>query len=72
MFNWDDYQEETILEGQCVSKYELLNTIKDVFSVDVGVNPKEDGKDKCLIGHIKTVNIKEQLKELKKYYYDND
>ena len=72
MFNWDDYQEETILEGQCVSKYELLNTIKDVFSVGARVNPKEDGKDKCLIGHIKTVNIKEQLKELKKYYYDND
>jgi dTDP-4-dehydrorhamnose reductase len=72
MFNWDDYQEETILEGQCVSKYELLNTIKDVFNVDVRVNPKEDGNDKCLVGYIKTVNIKEQLKELKKYYYDNN
>ena len=72
MLNWDDYQTETILEGQCVSKYTLLETINGVFKKGLTINPKEDGKDKCLTGRIKTDSIKEQLEELKKYYYDNN
>mgnify|MGYP003627629228 FL=1 len=69
---WDDYPTETILEGQCVSKYELLETINGVFKKGLNINPKEDGKNKCITGRTKTDNIKEQLEELKKYYYDNN
>jgi dTDP-4-dehydrorhamnose reductase len=69
---WEDYPTETILEGQCVSKYDLLKTINGVFKKGLTINPKEDGKDKCLTGRIKTNSIEEQLEELKKYYYDNN
>lgn len=72
MLNWNDYQIETILEGECVSKYKLLNTIKTVFDVPTKINSKDSGKDKCLVGDIKTVGIEEQLNDLKKYYYDNN
>ena len=72
MLNWNDYETETTLEGECVSKYILLETINGVFKKGLTINPKEDGKDKCLTGRIKTDNIKEQLEELKKYYYDNN
>ena len=72
MSKWDEYSDQTILEGECVSKYELLKNINDVFNRDLKINPKEDGSDKCLKGQIQTTKIKNQLIELKKYYYDND
>mgnify|MGYP003630755674 FL=1 len=72
MLNWNDYETETTLEGECVSKYELLNKIKTVFGVPTTINSKDAGKNKCLVGGVKTVGIEEQLNDLKKYYYDNN
>lgn len=63
--NWDDYDKLTILSSDPVSKYELLNTIKKIYSKDINVIPKKLGKNKTLMGDIKTKDIKEQLIELK-------
>ena len=70
IYNWDEYQCETILEGECLSKFDLLTHIKEVFQKDIQINP--NGKvtiDKCLIGNKKTYSIKKQLEELKEYYF---
>lgn len=68
MLNWDQYQKETVIEGTCLSKYQLLNAIKEIFDKNIEIVP--DGNitsNKCLKGTIKTVNIVEQLKDLKQY-----
>lgn len=68
--NWNKYQSETILEGTCVSKFDLLTLMKDVFNKDILIEPNENVTiDKCLSGNIKTISIKQQLEELKQYYY---
>ena len=65
---WDSFETETVIASECVSKYELLLAIKDVYEKNVIVR-KDDrpGPNKCLIGQINTKHIKEQLKDLKKY-----
>jgi dTDP-4-dehydrorhamnose reductase len=68
---WNSYKTETILQGECVSKFELLNKINLVFEKEIIILEKETELiDKCLIGDIKTDNILNQLIKLKKYYYD--
>jgi len=68
--NWDNYKTETILEGECLSKFDLLNHIKEVFEKNIQINPNNTVKiNKCLVGDKKMPFIKEQLKELKKYYF---
>lgn len=69
MNNWDDYDTETIIYSNAISKYELLNIFKDVFNKNILIKPKSLGKDKTLKGSIKTKNILDQLIELKNYYY---
>ena len=54
-----------------ISKYDLLNIIKEVFNKKIEIIPKEIGENRCLVGNIKTNNIKTQLLELKNFYYDN-
>lgn len=63
--NWTNYNKLTILSSNPVSKYELLNIIKEVYNKNINIIPKELGKNKTLVGDIKTKNIKEQLWELK-------
>ena len=63
--NWDTYKSLTTLSSDPISKYELLNIIKNVYNKDINIIPKELGKDKTLIGDIKTGNIKKQIIELK-------
>ena len=63
--NWDAYKSLTTLSSDPISKYELLNIIKNVYNKDINIIPKELGKDKTLIGDIKTGNIKKQIIELK-------
>ena len=65
--NWEDYNTETILQGEKISKYNLLKTIKKIYNKDIDIIPKDKGKDKCLKGKIKTKNIKDQLIELKNF-----
>lgn len=72
MVNWKNYEKETILEGECLSKYDLLKKIKSVFSKEISILAKEEVKcDKCLRGKIKTKKILDQLEELKLEYYNN-
>ena len=48
----------------------MLNNIKEIFGKTIKVIPKELGNDKLLKGDIITPNFKQQLMELKKYYYE--
>lgn len=70
MHYWDSYRTETIVEGTCLSKFDLLSLVKEVFNKDITINPNSNVKiDKCLVGELRTIHIKEQLQELKDYYY---
>jgi dTDP-4-dehydrorhamnose reductase len=67
--NWDEYKIENIIESTCLSKYDLLNLIKEIFNKKINITPDDSVIiDKCLKGNIKVSNIKTQLQELKKYY----
>jgi len=69
--SWDSYKIETILQGECVSKFELLNKFNLVFQKEILILEKNtELHDKCLIGDIQTDPIIDQLYKLKKYYYD--
>ena len=67
---WDSITNEIIISSTPVSKFELLSTIKQVFNKDIDIKEKELGSNKCLEGIIYTGTIKEQLEELKTYYYE--
>tara|TARA_R110000737_G_scaffold244914_1_gene255733 strand:+ start:199 stop:927 length:729 start_codon:yes stop_codon:yes gene_type:complete len=66
-FNSEDV--ETILEGERVSKYQLLLTLKEVYSRhDIKVQPVNVPViDKCLKGKVKTPNLYIQLTELQSF-----
>ena len=65
--NWEDYGKLSILQSNTVSKYELLNLIKEIYQKDIIIQKKELGKDKTLKGNIKTKDIKDQLIELRNW-----
>jgi dTDP-4-dehydrorhamnose reductase len=68
--NWNDYKKETIIQSNCISKYELLITIKNIFEKQIEILPISGlGKNKCLNGEIFTKDISQQIIELKKFYY---
>lgn len=63
--NWDQYSLLNIPYSNPVSKFELLNIIKECYGkTDVKILPKELGKNKTLKGTIKTSDIKNQITEL--------
>jgi dTDP-4-dehydrorhamnose reductase len=66
--DWNTYNKLNILYTNPISKYQLLNIIKKIYSKDIKVIPKNLGKDKTLNGNIKTKKIELQLKELKHFY----
>ena len=71
MTDWEKYAKRTVVSTNCISKYELLTIIKEVYNKDIIINENDSVKaNKCLNGQIKTTPIKEQLKELK-VFYDN-
>jgi dTDP-4-dehydrorhamnose reductase len=39
IFHWDELPTENILEGECISKYNLLLLLKEVYSKNITVNP---------------------------------
>ena len=68
MIDWNDYNQLTIPATDCISKYELLNIIKDVYDKDISVNVKSDIEiRKCLESNINVPTIKEQLKDLNQF-----
>jgi dTDP-4-dehydrorhamnose reductase len=69
MFNWDKLPVENVLEGECVSKYNLLLMLKEVYNKDIIINPIDNPTfNKCLVGTIKTLPLKEQIIALKEFY----
>jgi dTDP-4-dehydrorhamnose reductase len=65
--NWDNYKVETVLQGETVSKYNLLKIISEVWGKKIKINKIPLGTDRSLLGDIKTSNIKSQLIELKSF-----
>ena len=69
MFHWEDHSTETILESECVSKYDLLLLIKEIYNKKIKINPiTKPQKNKCLIGGVKTLPLKDQIIALKEFY----
>lgn len=69
---WDDFDTENIVQGTCLSKYDLLCAIREVYQKDINIIPYDNEYiDKCLHGSIITKDIKEQLVELKSFYENN-
>ena len=72
ILNWDSYQTLTVPYTKCISKYELLLNIKDVYNKNIIIDKNSNIKvNKCLDGNMKSPNIKEQLKEMK-FFYNED
>jgi len=70
--NWDKLEKENIIESTCLSKYDLLSLIKEIFNKNINIIPEDKIIiDKCLKGNIRTLDIKIQLHELKNYYYND-
>lgn len=72
MNRWETYPIENILQSTCLSKFDLLSLVKEIFNKDIEIEPNSTVEiDKCLVGTIETRSIRDQLIELKEYYYDN-
>lgn len=73
MKNWQMYNIETVLySSECVTKYELLVSINEVFGRNIKINSFDAEKkiNKCLHGQVKLPHIEYQLKEMREYYED--
>jgi dTDP-4-dehydrorhamnose reductase len=69
--SWDNFDVETILSSECISKKEILESINIVFNRKINITEKSEITfNKCLDGSIITPHIKEQLFKLKDFYYD--
>ena len=69
---YDINKTMTAAMTECISKYELLSIMKEVFNKNIDILKNSGVKvNRCLDGDINTKNIKQQLIELKKFYYDN-
>ena len=67
MENWEKYAKRNVITTECISKYELLNIMKEVYNKDIIINKNDNLKlNKCLIGTSRGT-IFNQLKELKSY-----
>ncbi len=63
-----EYSKFNVFCTKCISKYELLSIIKQVYQLNTEVIPSDGiGKNKCLSG-IELSNIQQQLIELKEFY----
>lgn len=69
LYRWNDYDKETIIYSNPISKYELLKIFKIIFEKNISIKPKNVGKNKTLAGTIRTDDIFDQVVELKNYYY---
>ncbi len=74
MKDFNRYDTLNIPTSDCISKYDLLVIIKNVFGkqIEIDKNPTTN-INKCLVTtyDMPNKNIKTQLKELKEFYYDN-
>ena len=71
MTNWDSFKRVTTLSNpDCLSKYEILLRIKQIFNKEIEIIPIESniGKNNCMISDHKTKNLVEQIIEMKNFY----
>jgi len=70
---WDKYDILNIPYTDCISKYNLLYYIKESFNKCITIHKTVNNKNtnECIDGNIKLKDIKKQLTELKRFYYDN-
>jgi len=69
--SWDSYEVLTIVSTEPISKYELLNTVAEVYNKEIMIEDFSHEKritNKCLSGKIPVPNIRKQLTELKRFY----
>jgi len=66
--DWSTYKTVTVLESEPISKYNLLSLIKEIYNKQVEITPVSLGKNKCLVGDIKTKSLKDQLLDLKNFH----
>ena len=72
ILSWDDYHLTNIPSTRCISKYELLNLIKDVFDKKIKIHKNGNVvANRCLKGTIEVKDITKQIVELKEFYYGN-
>lgn len=63
-----EFPKFTVFCTKCISKYELLTIIKQIYQLDTEITSIDGiGKNKCLTG-IELTNIQQQIKELKEFY----
>jgi hypothetical protein len=68
--DWDHFKRINVVEGESISKYDLLHLISNLFNKQIEIIPMSGkGSDKSLSGEIKSAGIKDQLIELKEFYY---
>ena len=69
MQSWDDYNTETILQTDCISKYELLKKISKVYNKNIKIKKCNKVKvNKCLTNGIKVKSMEKLLIDLKNFY----
>ena len=69
MSNWKKYDNCSIISSECISKYELLNIIKQVYEKDIEINKNDSVEvNKCLLDSLYKKPIREQLIELREFY----
>ncbi len=72
MVNPKKYDVLTIPATECISKYELLKIMSEVYNKEIVINTNSTIKvNKCLVGNIKVPTIKEQLEDMKEFYDNN-
>ncbi|OUX29802.1 MAG: hypothetical protein CBE24_07740 [bacterium TMED264] len=71
--NWNQFETLTIPASECISKFDLLMLVKNIFKKKIKIKKNATIKaNKCLIGNLKVPPIEQQLFDLKKYIEDKD
>lgn len=70
--NWNDYDKVTQIGTDKTNKYELLSLINKIFECNKNIiSINVDCVNKCLKTDYTLQSLENQLKELKKFYYEN-
>lgn len=68
--DWESQPKLTIIGSDCISKFNILNTIKSVYNKNIDINSFNSNKltNKCMDLDIKYESIEKQLIDLKLFY----
>ena len=72
ILDWNSYGILNTPSTDCISKYNLLYIIKEVFNKDITIYKNSNVEiNRCLERNIEVKDIRQQLVELKEFYYDS-